>query len=95
MWIIIAIDDHADVIVVHDHNWDCWRRTEMDLWCGRWRPDMTFIVIATGENLESEMSWRSCCKALGVEHVIAKVKNEVTKESLRKIGADLVIPYQR
>lgn len=31
------------------------------------------------------------CKALGVEHVIAKVKNEVTKEILEKIGADLVI----
>ena len=31
------------------------------------------------------------CKALGVEHVIAKVKNEVTKEVLEKIGADLVI----
>ncbi len=29
-------------------------------------------------------------KALGVEHVIAKVKNEVTKEVLRKL-ADLVI----
>ena len=34
------------------------------------------------------------CKALGVEHVIAKVKNEVTKEVLEKIGADLVI-HQR
>ena len=31
------------------------------------------------------------CKALGVERVIAKVKNEVTKEVLEKIGADLVI----
>ena len=31
------------------------------------------------------------CKALGVEHIIAKVKNEVTKEVLEKIGADLVI----
>ena len=31
------------------------------------------------------------CKALGVEHVIAKVKNEVTKEVLERIGADLVI----
>ena len=31
------------------------------------------------------------CKALGVERVIAKVKSEVTKEVLEKIGADLVI----
>ena len=49
------------------------------------------VVIATGENLESSVLAVMHCKALGVERVIAKVKSEVTKEVLEKIGADLVI----
>ena len=36
------------------------------------------------------------CKALGVEHVIAKVKNEVTKRNFwKKIWADLVLILAR
>ena len=48
-------------------------------------------MIMTGENLESSVPACHALWALGVEHVIAKVKNEVTKVVLEKIGADLVI----
>ena len=91
---IIAIDDHADVInqyesmittgVVGDI-------TELDLLDAADIGNCDTVVIATGENLESSVLAVMHCKALGVEHVIAKVKNEVTKEVLEKIGADLVI----
>ena len=91
---IIAIDDHEDVInqyepmittgIVGDI-------TEMDLLDAADIGNCDTVVIATGENLESSVLAVMHCKALGVEHVIAKVKNEVTKEVLEKIGADLVI----
>ena len=91
---IVAIDDHEDVInqyesmittgVVGDI-------TELDLLDAADIGNCDTVVIATGENLESSVLAVMHCKALGVEHVIAKVKNEVTKEVLEKIGADLVI----
>ena len=91
---VIAIDDHEDVInqyesiittgVVGDI-------TELDLLDAADIGNCDTVVIATGENLESSVLAVMHCKALGVEHVIAKVKNEVTKEVLEKIGADLVI----
>ncbi len=91
---IIAIDDHEDVInqyepmittgIVGDI-------TELDLLDAADIGNCDTVVIATGENLESSVLAVMHCKALGVEHVIAKVKNEVTKEILEKIGADLVI----
>ena len=91
---IIAIDDHEDVInqyepmittgIVGDI-------TEMDLLDAADIGNCDTVVISTGENLESSVLAVMHCKALGVERVIAKVKNEVTKEVLEKIGADLVI----
>ena len=91
---VIAIDDHEDVInqyesiittgVVGDI-------TDLDLLDAADIGNCDTVVIATGENLESSVLAVMHCKALGVEHVIAKVKNEVTKEVLEKIGADLVI----
>ena len=91
---VIAIDDHEDVInqyesiittgVVGDI-------TEMDLLDAADIGTCDTVVIATGENLESSVLAVMHCKALGVERVIAKVKSEVTKEVLEKIGADLVI----
>lgn len=91
---IIAIDDHADVINQYESmitTGIVGDITEMDLLDAAdiWNCDT--VVIATGENLESSVLAVMHCKALGVEHVIAKVKNEVTKEVLEKIGADLVI----
>ena len=91
---IIAIDDHADVINQYESmittgiGGDI---TEMDLLDAADIGTCDTVVIATGENLESSVLAVMHCKALGVEHVIAKVKNEVTKEVLEKIGADLVI----
>ena len=91
---VIAIDDHEDVInqyesiittgVVGDI-------TELDLLDAADIGNCDTVVIATGENLESSVLAVMHCKALGVERVIAKVKSEVTKEVLEKIGADLVI----
>ena len=91
---VIAIDDHEDVInqyesiittgVVGDI-------TDLDLLDAADIGNCDTVVIATGENLESSVLAVMHCKALGVERIIAKVKNEVTKEVLEKIGADLVI----
>ena len=91
---VIAIDDHEDVInqyesiittgVVGDI-------TDLDLLDAADIGNCDTVVIATGENLESSVLAVMHCKALGVEQVIAKVKSEVTKEVLEKIGADLVI----
>ena len=91
---VIAIDDHEDVInqyesiittgVVGDI-------TDLDLLDAADIGNCDTVVIATGENLESSVLAVMHCKALGVERVIAKVKSEVTKEVLEKIGADLVI----
>ena len=91
---VIAIDDHEDVInqyesiittgVVGDI-------TDLDLLDAADIGNCDTVVIATGENLESSVLAVMHCKSLGVERVIAKVKSEVTKEVLEKIGADLVI----
>lgn len=91
---IIAIDDHADVINQYESmitTGIVGNITEMDLLDAADIGNCDTVVIATGENLESSVLAVMHCKALGVEHVIAKVKNEVTKEVLEKIGADLVI----
>ena len=91
---IIAIDDHADVINQYESmitTGIVGDITEMDLLDAADIGNCDTVVIATGENLESSVLAVMHCKALGVEHVIAKVKNEVTKEILEKIGADLVI----
>ena len=91
---IIAIDDHADVINQYESmitTGIVGDITEMDLLDAADIGNCDTVVIATGENLESSVLAVMHCKALGVEHVIAKVKNEVTKEVLGKIGADLVI----
>ena len=91
---IIAIDDHADVINQYESmitTGIVGDITEMDLLDAADIGTCDTVVIATGENLESSVLAVMNCKALGVEHVIAKVKNEVTKEVLEKIGADLVI----
>ena len=91
---IIAIDDHADVINQYESmitTGIVGDITEMDLLDAADIGTCDTVVIATGENLESSVLAVMHCKALGVEHVIAKVKNEVTKEVLGKIGADLVI----
>ena len=91
---IIAIDDHADVINQYESmitTGIVGDITEMDLLDAADIGNCDTVVIATGENLESSVLAVMHCKALGVEHVIAKVKNEVTKEVLEKIGADLVI----
>lgn len=91
---IIAIDDHADVINQYESmitTGIVGDITEMDLLDAADIGTCDTVVIATGENLESSVLAVMHCKALGVEHVIAKVKNEVTKEVLEKIGADLVI----
>lgn len=90
----IAIDDHADVINQYESmitTGIVGDITEMDLLDAADIGNCDTVVIATGENLESSVLAVMHCKALGVEHVIAKVKNEVTKEVLEKIGADLVI----
>ena len=91
---IIAIDDHEDVINQYESmitTGIVGDITEMDLLDVADIGNCDTVVIATGENLESSVLAVMHCKALGVEHVIAKVKNEVTKEVLEKIGADLVI----
>lgn len=91
---IIAIDDHADVINQYESmitTGIVGDITEMDLLDAADIGTCDTVVIATGENLESSVLAVMHCKALGVEHVIAKVKNEVTKEVLERIGADLVI----
>ena len=91
---IIAIDDHEDVINQYESmitTGIVGDITEMDLLDAADIGNCDTVVIATGENL-NQVSLVMHCKALGVEHVIAKVKNEVTKEVLEKIGADLVIP---
>lgn len=91
---IIAIDDHADVINQYESmitTGIVGDITELDLLDAADIGNCDTVVIATGENLESSVLAVMHCKALGVEHVIAKVKNEVTKEVLEKIGADLVI----
>ena len=91
---IIAIDDHADVINQYESmitTGIVGDITELDLLDAADIGNCDTVVIATGENLESSVLAVMHCKALGVEHVIAKVKNEVTKEILEKIGADLVI----
>lgn len=91
---IIAIDDHEDVINQYESmitTGIVGDITELDLLDAADIGNCDTVVIATGENLESSVLAVMHCKALGVEHVIAKVKNEVTKEVLEKIGADLVI----
>ena len=91
---IIAIDDHADVINQYESmitTGIVGDITEMDLLDAADIGTCDTVVIATGENLESSVLAVMHCKSLGVEQVIAKVKNEVTKEVLEKIGADLVI----
>ena len=91
---IIAIDDHEDVINQYESmitTGIVGDITELDLLDAADIGNCDTVVIATGENLESSVLAVMHCKALGVEHVIAKVKNEVTKEILEKIGADLVI----
>ena len=91
---IIAIDDHEDVINQYESmitTGIVGDITEMDLLAAADIGNCDTVVIATGENLESSVLAVMHCKALGVERVIAKVKNEVTKEVLEKIGADLVI----
>ena len=91
---IIAIDDHADVINQYESmitTGIVGDITELDLLDAADIGNCDTVVIATGENLESSVLAVMHCKALGVENVIAKVKNEVTKEVLEKIGADLVI----
>ena len=82
---IIAIDDHADVINQYESmitTGIVGDITEMDLLDAADIGTCDTVVIATGENLESSVLAVMHCKALGVEHVIAKVKNEVTKEVL-------------
>ena len=91
---IIAIDDHEDVINQYESmitTGIVGDITELDLLDAVDIGNCDTVVIGTGENLESSVLAVMHCKALGVEHVIAKVKNEVTKEVLEKIGADLVI----
>ena len=91
---IIAIDDHADVINQYESmitTGIVGDITDLDLLDAVDIGNCDTVVIATGENLESSVLAVMHCKSLGVEHVIAKVKNEVTKEVLEKIGADLVI----
>ncbi len=44
------------------------------------------VVIATGENLESSVLAVMHYGRLESKHVIAKVKNEVTKKFWKKIG---------
>ena len=91
---IVAIDDHEDVINQYESmitTGIVGDITELDLLNAADIGNCDTVVIATGENLESSVLAVMHCKALGVEHVIAKVKNEVTKEVLEKIGADLVI----
>lgn len=91
---IIAINDHEDVINQYESmitTGIVGDITEFDLLDAADIGNCDTVVIATGENLESSVLAVMHCKALGVEHVIAKVKNEVTKEVLEKIGADLVI----
>ena len=91
---IVAIDDHEDVINQYESmitTGIVGDITELDLLDAADIGNCDTVVIATGENLESSVLAVMHCKALGVEHVIAKVKNEVTKEILEKIGADLVI----
>ena len=91
---IVAIDDHEDVINQYESmitTGIVGDITELDLLDAADIGNCDTVVIATGENLESSVLAVMHCKALGVEHVIAKVKNEVTKEVLEKIGADLVI----
>ena len=91
---IIAIDDHEDVINQYESmitTGIVGDITELDLLDAADIGNCDTVVIATGENLESSVLAVMHCKALGVENVIAKVKNEVTKEVLEKIGADLVI----
>lgn len=91
---IIAIDDHEDVINQYESmitTGIVGDITEMDLLDAADIGNCDTVVIATGENLESSVLAVMHCKSLGVERVIAKVKSEVTKEVLEKIGADLVI----
>ena len=91
---IVAIDDHADVINQYESmitTGIVGDITELDLLDAADIGNCDTVVIATGENLESSVLAVMHCKALGVERVIAKVKNEVTKEVLDKNGADLVI----
>lgn len=91
---IIAIDDHEDIInqfegdiavgIVGDI-------TDLELLEAADIGSCDTVVIATGESLESSVLAVMHCKSLGVKNVIAKVKSEVTRQVLEKVGADLVI----
>jgi len=91
---IVAIDDHADVINQYESmitTGIVGDITELDLLDAADIGNCDTVVIATGENLESSVLAVMHCKALGVEHVIAKVKSHTAKKVLEKIGADAVI----
>ena len=77
---IIAIDDHEDVINQYESmitTGIVGDITELDLLDAADIGNCDTVVIATGENLESSVLAVMHCKALGVENVIVKVKNEI------------------
>ena len=95
---IIAVDDHEEIInhfepvLAHGVVGDF---TDYDLLQAAGIDTCDIVVVATGENLESSVLAVMHCKSLGVEKVIAKVKNRTTREVLTKIGADRVISPER
>ncbi len=49
------------------------------------------IIVAIGEDLESNILTTVAAKSLGARQVISKAKNEVAARVLNRIGADVVI----
>lgn len=52
------------------------------------------VVVVIGENLELSVFVVMYCKSLGVLRVIVKVKSQIVKKVLEKIGVDLVILFE-
>ena len=95
---IIAVDDHEEAI---NHFEGVLARgvvgdiTDFDLLQAAGIDTCDTVVVATGENLESSVLAVMHCKTLGVEKVVAKVKNKTTREVLTRIGADRLISPER
>ncbi len=49
------------------------------------------VIVAIGEDLESNILTTVAAKSLGARQVISKAKNEVSARVLSRIGADMVI----
>jgi trk system potassium uptake protein TrkA len=57
--------------------------------------DFDVVVVAIGENLQSNVLTTIMLKEMGVRRIIAKAQNELHGRVLEKLGADLVVYPER